>query len=118
MLTYLPTQSEQLDAVFSALSNPIRRSIIEQLANRDCTVNELAEPHSISRPGVSQHLRVLEKAGLVEQTIDGRIRRCSLNVQPLSNAFTWLVRYRVFWEKLLDEIQDKVEEDEEVELKK
>lgn len=115
MLTYQPNQSNKLDAVFSALSSPIRRAIIELVAEEDRTVNELAEPFSISRPAISQHLRVLEDAGLIEQTIEGRIRICSLNVQPLSLAFSWLVRYRVFWEKLLDDIQDKVENEQKKE---
>ena len=104
-------ENNQLDAVFSALSHPIRRAIIEQVTEKECTVNELAEPHNISRPAISQHLKILLDAGLIEQTKKGRIRMCSLNVRPLSTAFNWLVRYRIFWENLLDEIQEKVEAD-------
>ncbi|MFW9856646.1 MAG: ArsR/SmtB family transcription factor [Candidatus Thorarchaeota archaeon] len=101
----------QLDEVFSALSHPVRRAIIEQVAVKECTVNELAKPHKITRPAISQHLRILLDASLIEQTKKGRFRMCHLNVRPLSVAFNWLVRYRVFWETLLDEIQEKVEAD-------
>lgn len=106
--------TNQLDEVFSALSHPIRRAIIEQVAVGECTVNELAEPHTISRPAISQHLGILVNAGLIEQTHTGRIRMCHLNVRPLSTAFNWLVRYRVFWENLLDDIQERVEADDSI----
>jgi DNA-binding transcriptional ArsR family regulator len=105
-------QVEQLDAVFAALSHPIRRAIIARLAEGECTVGELAEPHQVSLPAVSQHLRVLEDAGLLEQTPDGRVRRCALKVAPLSAAFGWIVQYRLFWEDRLDEVARKVERQE------
>jgi DNA-binding transcriptional ArsR family regulator len=91
-----------LDAVFAALAHPIRRSIVERLAEGDCTVGDLAAPHDVSMPAISRHLRVLEEAGLLEQTPDGRVRRCALKAQPLSAAFGWLVQYRLFWEDALD----------------
>ena len=111
MLTYQTNYPDQLDKIFSAIANSVRRAIIEQVAEKESTVNELAEPHSISRPAISQHLRVLENAGIIEQTLEGRIRICKLNVKPLSLAFSWLVRYRIFWEGLFDDIQEKVEAD-------
>lgn len=91
-----------LDAVFAALAHPIRRSIVERLAEGDCAVSDLAEPHDVSLPAISRHLRVLEDAGLLEQTPDGRVRRCALKAKPLSAAFGWLVQYRLFWEDALD----------------
>ena len=91
-----------LDAVFAALAHPIRRSIVERLAEGDCTVGDLAAPHDVSMPAISRHLRVLEDAGLLEQTPDGRVRRCALKAKPLSAAFGWLVQYRLFWEDALD----------------
>jgi DNA-binding transcriptional ArsR family regulator len=91
-----------LDAVFAALAHPIRRSILERLAEGDCTVGDLAAPHDVSMPAISRHLRVLEDAGLLEQTPDGRVRRCALKAKPLSAAFGWLVQYRLFWEDALD----------------
>jgi DNA-binding transcriptional ArsR family regulator len=91
-----------LDAVFAALAHPIRRSIVERLAEGECSVAELAAPHDVSLPAISRHLRVLEDAGLLEQTPDGRVRRCALKAKPLSAAFGWLVQYRLFWEDALD----------------
>ena len=98
-----------LDAVFAALAHPIRRSMIERLSAGDCTVGDLAEPHGVSPPAISKHLRVLEEAGLLEQTPDGRVRRCALKAKPLSAAFSWIVQYRLFWEDALDAIANKVE---------
>ncbi len=98
-----------LDAVFAALAHPIRRAIIERLAEGDCTVGDLAAPHRVSPPAISKHLRVLEDAGLLEQTPDGRVRRCALQATPLSAAFSWIVQYRLFWEDALDAIARKVE---------
>ncbi len=95
-------RSADLDAVFAALAHPIRRSIVERLAAGDCAVGDLAEPHAVSLPAISRHLRVLEDAGLLEQTPDGRVRRCALKAAPLSAAFGWIVQYRLFWEDALD----------------
>ena len=102
-----------LDAVFAALAHPIRRSIIERLSEGECTVSDLAAPHDVSAPAISKHLRVLEEAGLLEQTPDGRVRRCTLNAAPLSAAFGWIVQYRLFWEDALDALASHVEEGEE-----
>ena len=102
-----------LDAVFAALSHPIRRSIIERLSEGECTVGDLAAPHDVSLPAISRHLRVLEDAGLLEQSPEGRVRRCNLNAKPLSAAFGWIVQYRLFWEDALDALADHVEGDGE-----
>jgi len=105
----LKDQKVRLDDVFAALAHPIRRAIIERLAEGECTVGELAEPHDVSLPAISQHLRALEEVGLLEQTHTGRVRRCALKAAPLSAAFSWIVQYRIFWEDMLDEIGEKVE---------
>jgi uncharacterized protein YndB with AHSA1/START domain/DNA-binding transcriptional ArsR family regulator len=105
----LKVQRVRLDDVFAALAHPIRRAIIERLAEGECTVGELAEPHDVSLPAISQHLRALEEVGLLEQTHTGRVRRCALKAAPLSAAFSWIVQYRIFWEDMLDEIGKKVE---------
>jgi DNA-binding transcriptional ArsR family regulator len=102
-----------LDAVFAALAHPIRRAIIENLAAGDCTVSDLAAPHDVSPPAISKHLRVLEEAGLLEQTPDGRVRRCALKAKPLSAAFSWIVQYRLFWEERLDALAQYLEGDEQ-----
>lgn len=101
-----------LDKVFAALSHPVRRSMIERLSEGECTVGDLAAPHDISLPAVSKHLRVLEDAGLLEQTPEGRVRRCNLNAAPLSAAFGWIVQYRLFWEDALDALAKHVEGDD------
>lgn len=105
----LKGKQAELDAVFAALAHPIRRAIIERLAEGECAVGELARPHKVSLPAISQHLRVLEEAGLLEQTPDGRVRRCALKVAPLSSAFAWIVQYRLFWEDRLDDVARRVE---------
>ena len=101
-----------LDAVFAALAHPIRRAIVARLAEGDCTVGDLAGPHDVSLPAISRHLRVLEEAGLLEQTPDGRVRRCALKAKPLSAAFAWIVQYRLFWEDTLDALANHLERKE------
>ena len=100
-----------LDGVFSALSNATRRQLIEQLAGGPASVGDLAEPHDMSLAAVSKHLKVLEEAGLIEVEADGRIRRCNLEAAPLSDAFGWLTRYRIFWEDRFDALADHLEKD-------
>jgi DNA-binding transcriptional ArsR family regulator len=96
------TISRQLDSVFGALSDATRRAILEELAHGERTVGDLARPFEISRPAISKHLRVLERAGLVQRTPEGRISRCALDAAPLREAADWVDRYRDFWERQLD----------------
>jgi DNA-binding transcriptional ArsR family regulator len=105
-------QRVDLDAVFSALAHPIRRAMVARLSEGDCAVGDLVAAHDISAPAISKHLRVLEEAGLLEQTPDGRIRRCSLKAKPLSAAFGWIVQYRLFWEDALDALARNLEKKE------
>jgi DNA-binding transcriptional ArsR family regulator len=100
-----------LDAVFQALSDGTRRRLIANLAKGPAMVTELAEPFTISLPAVSRHLKVLEDAGLIERSIDGRVHRCSLTTRPLRDVQKWLDRYRPFWEETLDALGRYVEED-------
>ncbi|MFC7009853.1 ArsR/SmtB family transcription factor [Halalkalicoccus salilacus] len=102
-----------LDAVFQALAHPIRRDILEQVADGPESVGELAEPHDVSLAAVSKHLHVLEDAGLIEIEKDGRVRRCHLTAAPLSAAFGWLTRYRVFWEDRFDALAIHPEEEDQ-----
>src|SRR2546422_6120254 len=99
-----------LDAIFASLAHPIRRTILEQLSGSDATVSELAEPHKVSLPAISRHLRVLEAAGLIEVEPEGRVRRVQLYAAPLSAAFGWLTRYRVLWEDRFDRLAEHLEE--------
>ena len=99
-----------LDAVFSALADPTRRAILGRLIEGDVPVGELAEPFDMSLPAVSKHLRVLERAGLLVQEKDGRIRRCHLNAGPLQEAEAWISHYRQFWEGQFEHLAAFLEE--------
>ncbi len=98
--------SDELDTVFSALSDPTRRTILERLARGDATVTELAEPFDMSLPAISKHLTVLEHAGLLVREREGRTRRCHLSVGPMRNAADWLSHYRAYWEDQLDALEE------------
>jgi DNA-binding transcriptional ArsR family regulator len=103
------TSSARLDRTFAALADNTRRAILGRLAMGEATVGELAEPFRVSRPAISKHLRVLERAGLVRRTRDGRISRCVLNARPMRDAADWVDRYRAFWTGQLDALARYVE---------
>jgi DNA-binding transcriptional ArsR family regulator len=103
------SSSAQLDAVFSALSDPTRRAIIVRLADGEASVSELAAPFDVSLPAVTKHLRVLEGAGLLAHRKEGRVRRCRLVGEPMREAVDWLERYRDFWQARLDSLADHFE---------
>lgn len=104
--------NSQLDLTFGALADPIRRAILARLADRDTTVGELSRPFYVSRPAISKHLRVLERAGLVRRTRDGRLSRCGLDASPMRDAAEWVERYRKFWEEQLDSLSRYLEAEE------
>jgi len=89
--------SAQLDLVFQALSDQTRRAILRTLSVGERTVTELAEPFSISLAAVSKHIKVLERAGLVRQTVQGRQRICRIEAGALWEANAWLRYYEEFW---------------------
>jgi DNA-binding transcriptional ArsR family regulator len=92
----------ELDLIFRALADTTRRRMLAALNRGDATISELAEPFDMSLPAVSKHVRVLEKAGLVDRQIDGRVHRCSLASEPLQDLSGWLSSYRSMWEESLD----------------
>jgi DNA-binding transcriptional ArsR family regulator len=94
-----------LDAVFGALADPTRRTILERLSESEATVSELAEPFDVSLPAISRHLRVLDEAGLIVRRKDGRLHRCRLVEDPLGDAIAWIVHYGAFWEERLDSLE-------------
>lgn len=99
--------SAGLDAVFAALADPTRRAILLRLVEGEASVAELAEPFAMSQPGVSKHLKVLERAGLVSVGRDGQRRPRRLETEPLVEAADWLQRLRETWEadyQRLDEL--------------
>lgn len=89
---------DRLDAVFHALGDRTRRALLARLAVRPAMITELAKPFDMSLPAVSRHIRVLEGAGLVARTVDGRVHECSLAAAPLKTAEAWLSYYRRFWQ--------------------
>ena len=97
-------RSRDLDATFAALADPTRRAILARLARGDAVVGDLARPFSISLPAVSRHLRVLERARLIERRVDAQWRVCRLRPQPLRAAASWIEEYRRFWEQRLDDL--------------
>jgi len=108
----------QLDLTFAALADPTRRAILSRLAKGDVSVGELAKPFEISLPAVSKHLRVLERAGLLVQDPQGRIRRCKLQAAPMREAAEWVQRYRRFWTRQLDALAKFVEASEPKNVRK
>ena len=89
--------STRLDATFLALADPTRRAILARLARGDASVAELAAPFAMSQPAISKHLKVLERAGLVERGRDAQRRPCRLVADPMRTAAAWLGDYRQFW---------------------
>ena len=91
--------TERLDATFFALADPTRRAILARLATGEASVAELTKPFAISQPAISRHLKVLEKAGLIQRSRDAQRRPCRLELKPMQEANAWIERYRELWER-------------------
>jgi DNA-binding transcriptional ArsR family regulator len=102
--------ADQLSSTFSALADPTRRAILTKLSKGDRSVSDLAEPFDMSLPAISKHLKVLEKAGLIQRSRDAQYRPCKLNAKPLREAAKWVEQYRQFWEERLDRLDDYLAE--------
>lgn len=111
-------QSQNLDAIFAALADPTRRAILSRLASGEASVNELAEPFEMSQPAVSKHLKVLERAGLVERDIDRQRRPARLKAEPMAAAVSWLEEFQRFWATSFDQLDGLLEELKDAERKK
>jgi DNA-binding transcriptional ArsR family regulator len=98
----------QLDETFAALANATRRAILARLADGDATVNELAEPFSMTLPAISKHIKVLERAGLVVRGRRAQYRPCALDAAPLEEVSTWAEQYRPIWEARFDRMDDYI----------
>lgn len=98
-----------IDLVFTALGDATRRAILARLTEGGANVTELAEPFRVSRPAISKHLRMLERARIVRRTRVGRECHCSLEPQALRRAAEWLEPYRRFWDSQLDALQRHAE---------
>ena len=98
-------QGAVLDRTFSAISDPTRREILDQLARGPASISELAQPLGISLPGLMKHVRILEEADLVKTEKNGRTRECRLGPAQLDDAAEWIDRYRERWERRLDRLE-------------
>jgi len=96
--------SDPLSVVFAALADPTRRAILARLAEGPATVNEIAEPFTVTLPAISKHLKVLERAGLISRGREAQWRPCTLEAEPLRVAAEWMSRYWVFWEHRFDRL--------------
>ncbi len=94
-----------LDRVFAALSDPTRRAMLRRLASGAHTVGQLAEPFDMSFAAAAKHVKVLEGAGLLSRTIEGRSHRCRIEAEPLAAADRWLAYYQRFWSMRLDDLE-------------
>src|SRR6516225_3492302 len=103
----------QLDRVFFALSDPVRRAILQRLGEEALLVSEIAAPFDISMQAVSRHIQVLVRAGLVQQQRTGRISRCSLLAGPIFAVAVWINRYSKYWQEQFDMLAAMLEEDSE-----
>lgn len=104
-LGYTNTQAN-LDAIFAALADPTRRAILSRLADGQASVNEIAAPFEMSQPAVSRHLKVLERAGLIERDIDEQRRPARLKAQTMAAAVDWLTEFKAFWGTSFDQLDN------------
>ena len=98
--------NQELTRVFQALTDPTRRAVLERLTRGPAPVSELAQPFRMALPSFVQHLRVLEKCGLVQSKKQGRVRTYALAPPPLKAAEDWLSAQRAHWERRLDALDD------------
>jgi DNA-binding transcriptional ArsR family regulator len=102
--------TDLLSTTFAALADPTRRAILARLSRGTSSVTELAEPFKMTLPGISKHLKVLERAGLIARGREAQWRPCRLKAAPLKNAVDWLEEYRKFWEQSFDRLDDYLRE--------
>ena len=101
--------ADQLSATFAALADPTRRAILTRLVEGEATVNQLAEPFPITIQAISQHLRVLERAGLIERSRTAQLRPSRLRSGALKDVAEWLEAYRAFWDKSFDALEERLD---------
>ena len=102
--------ADKLSVTFAALADPTRRAILARLSTGAASVTELAEPHDMSLPAISKHLKVLERAGLITRSRDAQWRPCSLEGARLKEVSEWLDHYRRFWEQSFDRLDEYLRE--------
>jgi DNA-binding transcriptional ArsR family regulator len=97
---------DRLSNTFAALADPTRRAILARLASGQASVTELAAPFQMTMPGVSKHLKVLERAGLIARSRDAQWRPCRLEGERLRDVADWMEQYRRFWDESFDRLDD------------
>src|SRR5687767_15800017 len=102
--------NDHLSATFAALADPTRRAILARLASGEATVTELAAPFDMSLPGISKHLKVLERAGLIERGREAQWRPARLQAEPLREVSDWVGQYRRHWEQRFDRLDEYLRE--------
>ncbi len=95
----------KLDDVFAALADPTRRRIVERLARRPLTIGQIGSEFPISQPAISRHVRVLEEAGLLQRTVEGRVHYCIISPQAMQEVSGWIERQRRYWNNALDRLE-------------
>lgn len=105
----MPNSKRPIEQVFIALSDPTRRAVVQKLSEGSATVSQLANPFDMALPSFTQHLGVLENAGLIVSRRKGRSRVCSLNPLALKDAEDWMASYRKQWESRLDRFEAHLE---------
>ena len=106
----MQTPADPLSTTFAALADPTRRAILARLAEGEATVGELAAPFDISLPAISKHLKVLQRAGLIEQSRQAQWRPCRLTPEPLRDLADWVAQYRRHWEESFDRLDEYLRE--------
>lgn len=110
--------ADRLSATFSALSDPTRRAILARLVLGESSVKELAEPFSLSGPSITKHLKVLERAGLIQRSREAQRRPCRLSAAPLKEISEWVEHYRQFWTQSMNRLDEYLGAIESKEVKK
>ena len=98
--------TDKLSLTLSALAHPARRSILARLTSGELTVTELTEPFDMTGPAITKHLKVLERAGLIERLRDAQRRPCRLRPGPLKDVYALIQPYQRFWDESFDRLDE------------
>ena len=102
---------QQLSQIFSALSDSTRRAMLLRLAKEEMSVADLSKPFGMTKSAITKHLKVLENAGLLGRTIEGRVHRCRLEAKPLAAISEWITFYEKFWNNKFDALDAYLDEE-------
>ena len=103
----------ELNLLFSALADPTRRAMLGRLSGQSMTVKELSAPFSMSKPAITKHLKILERAGLLSRNIVGRVHHCKLEAKPMQQVSDWVTHFEVFWNERFDALEDYLNKEED-----